>query len=80
MCDSRVLLAFLEVRLIERELQLPIEQVNVISMITMDDQGAPPASNKGMYLPSFPEFTGHDSASATLDLEKSMPAPGFNVG
>ena len=64
-----LLLAFLEVRLIERELQLPIEQVNVIS-ITMDDQGAPPTSNKGMYLPSFPEFTGHDSATAALDWEK----------
>ena len=73
-----MLLAFLEVRLIERELQLPSEQVSVIS-ITMDDRGAPPPTSKGMYLPSFPEFTGHDSATAALDLEKSMPAPGFNV-
>ena len=46
----------------------------------MDDQGAPPASSKGMYLPSFPEFTGHDSATGALDLAKSMPAPGLNVG
>ena len=73
-----MLLAFLEVRLIERELQLPSEQVNVISII-MDDQGALPPTSKGMYLPSFPEFTGHDSATAALDLEKSMSASGFNV-
>ena len=76
-----MLLAFLEVRLIERELQLPSEHVNVISISqwVIIDQGAPPPTSKGMYLPSFPEFTGHDSATAALDLEKSMPAPGFNV-